>query len=124
LDREACEWAVALAARVLEFAFAVGGTGMDWTAMAAGMGAAGAALGSAWGRLRGAVEAQRALEDQPRLRREFDAHADEDRLHHGAIREALARIEGAVEVIRTDVSWLKGRRTNAPYGSSDKGSER
>lgn len=82
---------------------------MDWTTMAAGVGAVGAALGSAWGRLRGAVEAQRAIEDQPRLRQEFDAHVDEDRLHHGEIREALARIEGAVEVVRTDVSWLKRR---------------
>jgi hypothetical protein len=90
---------------------------MDWTALAAGVGAAGAALGSAWGRLRAAVEAERALEDQPRLRQEFDAHVDEDRLHHGAIREALARIEGAVEVIRTDVSWLKGRRDGDGTGA-------
>lgn len=97
---------------------------MDWTAMAAGVGAAGAALGSAWGRLRSAVEAQHALEDQPRLRQEFDAHVDEDRLHHGAIREALARIEGAVDVIRTDVSWLKGRRDPGSEGPREGGYER
>lgn len=83
---------------------------MDGAAVTTAITVAGTFVGNLWGKAKAALKAEEAIADQPKLRQEFEAHKVEDQVHHSEIREMLARIEGSIEVVKTDVSWLKDQR--------------
>lgn len=83
---------------------------MDGAAVTTFLTVAGTFFGNLWGKAKVALKAEEAIADQPKLREEFEAHKVEDQAHHSEILTALARIEGSIEVVKTDVGWLKDQR--------------
>lgn len=80
---------------------------MDLATFNGAVAVVGTIAGHIWGKLRTAVKAEEAINDQPQLRQEFEAHKAEDQTHHSEIRESLTGILGEVKRMGDNIDWIK-----------------